>query len=62
VKEIKFLLLLLMLAPAVPAAAFELTTGNRFPQVTLPSISTGKEISFKDQLGEKLMLHLFASW
>jgi hypothetical protein len=45
---------------AEPPADFN--RGQQFPQIELRSISSPEKIAIKDQLGEKLMLHLFASW
>ena len=53
------LLITLLLAPAANAM---LSPGERFPDVTLPSVRTGEPVSFSSLTGEKLMLHLFASW
>ena len=36
--------------------------GQAFPQVELPSVSSPEKIDLRAQLGDKLMLHLFASW
>jgi hypothetical protein len=43
-------------------AAYDLSPGKPFPPLSLPSISDSEKIDFSEQLGEKLMLHLFASW
>ena len=46
----------------LPNARAALSPGERFPDVTLPSVRTGEPVSFSSLTGEKLMLHLFASW
>lgn len=46
----------------VPASGVQLSPGLPFPRVVLPSIEDGKAVDLGDHLGEKLMLHLFASW
>ncbi len=44
------------------SAGIDLSPGKAFPSLSLPSIATGKKVDFQEQLGEKLMLHLFAAW
>ncbi len=45
------------------AAALDLAPGHRFPTIALPSIQdSNSPLSEEDFLGDKLMLHLFASW
>lgn len=39
-----------------------LSVGKTFPEVVFPSVETGEKISFSSLVGEKMMLHLFASW
>ena len=44
---------------------FQLDTiqvGQAFPHLVLPTIDTGEPLSVADFRGEKLILHLFASW
>ncbi|WP_435892910.1 hypothetical protein [Oceaniferula spumae] len=48
----------------LPLTAYgqDYSSGNYFPEITLPSVSTGEPTAFKTLTGKKLMLHLFASW
>ncbi len=53
----------LLAAFLLPLTAMgELAPGERFPDLNLPSIKTGETVAFSTLTGEKLMLHLFASW
>lgn len=53
---------LVTLGLALPSGAHELSVGTPVPAVTLPRIESGAEHALDEQLGHKLMLHLFASW
>ena len=44
------------------SAGYDLSPGKPFPPISLPSIDGSGKIDLREQLGEKLMLHLFASW
>jgi len=53
---ISYLALLL----AAQSAPFEV--GRVVPALTLPSITDGKPMSLADFRGQKVMLHVWASW
>ena len=54
---------ILSLALAAPAVAGEkLAVGLPFPDLTLPALEDGKPVSIRDFRGQKLILHIFASW
>lgn len=60
----RFLAVLLTLSTA---SAFELRPGQPFPEIPLPTVRAGKAepealMSLQDFRGQKLMLHVFASW
>jgi len=57
---ISYLALLLAAQPAAQAAPFEV--GRAVPALTLPSITDGKPMSVADFRGQKVMLHVWASW
>ena len=42
--------------------AEELKVGATFPNLTLPSLQDGRPLSIADFRGEKLILHIWASW
>lgn len=50
-----------VLSVAPVARGYDLTPGKAFPQIELPTTS-GERMSVANFQGEKLMLHLFASW
>jgi len=54
----------LTLALAAPAVAGEgkLAVGHPFPDLTLPTLQDGQPVSLRDFRGQKLILHIFASW
>lgn len=54
------LLLSLLVKPVSPAAEFRV--GEPFPAIVLPSIEEGAALSAEQFRGQKLMLHVFASW
>ncbi len=55
---------ILSLALAAPAVAGQgkLAVGRPFPDLTLPALEDGKPVSIRDFRGQKLILHIFASW
>lgn len=58
-----FLAVPLLFAAAVPASrAYDLSPGQPFPKIVLPTVGKGEPLSLADFRGEKVMLHLFASW
>jgi hypothetical protein len=44
------------------AAAFDLSPGAPFPEISLPQTKGGELANISAFHGKKLMLHLFASW
>ena len=48
--------------PASASAVEPLSPGKPFPVIALPDIQSGEARSIVDFRGQKLMLHLFASW
>jgi len=44
------------------AAAHDLEVGKPFPDLLLPSLDGGAPASVADFRGQKLVLHLWASW
>lgn len=44
------------------AEARELKEGQTFPEITLPSLSSGEPLSISDFRGHKVLLHVWASW
>jgi hypothetical protein len=40
----------------------ELQSGNKFPELVLPSIEDGRPLSVTGFRGRRLLLHVFASW
>ena len=53
---------LLILATAPASRAYDLSPGQPFPQIVLPTVGKGVALSLVNFRGEKVMLHLFASW
>ena len=47
-----------MAAPSGPM----LEAGRPFPDLVLPALADGRPVSIRDFLGEKVVLHVFASW
>ena len=45
-------------APEAPV----LEAGRPFPDLVLPALTDGRPVSIRDFLGEKIVLHVFASW
>lgn len=50
------------LVSPVRAAAVEFKPGDRFPTIALPRIDDGQASSVVQFRGQRLMLHIFASW
>ena len=46
---------------AVPTAAADLEVGQPFPEIVLPSLD-GEPMSMASFRGQKVALHVFASW
>jgi len=44
------------------AAKVDIAEGRRFPDLRLPRLETGEPGSIADYRGERLVLHVFASW
>ena len=53
---------LLVLATAAEAGASPFRVGEPVPRLRLPSIEDGRPLTLADFRGEKLMLHVWASW
>jgi len=51
-------------AAASPAWAQqpEIVEGEPFPEIVLPDMETGEPASIRDFRGQKVVLHVFASW
>lgn len=47
-------------APGLPDTGFQI--GEPFPTLALPSLDDRKPTSISDFRGQKLILHVFASW
>ena len=50
------------LVSPVRAAAVEFNPGDPFPTIALPRIDDGQASSVVQFRGQRLMLHIFASW
>ena len=50
-----------VLSPA-GAASTGLEVGDRFPELVLPSLDDGRQLSVASFRGRKLVLHVWASW
>ena len=60
-----FLLAVVTISAAVgPAMAQsgELAAGDRFPPLKLPRLRDGKLVSLEEFRGQKVVLHVWASW
>ena len=55
-----WLAIVLISTPA--ASATELEVGKPFPNLVLPSLDDGSASSVSDFRGQKLILHIWASW
>ena len=53
---------LFALATAPAAGASPFRVGEPVPRLRLPSIADGRPLSLADFRGEKVMLHVWASW
>ena len=51
-----------VLAGPTLAGEVTLAVGRPFPDLTLPALEDGKPVSIRDFRGQKLILHVFASW
>lgn len=40
----------------------KILVGQPFPAIVLPSLADGEPMSIRDFRGEKVVLHIFASW
>nr|NIP79731.1 hypothetical protein [Gemmatimonadota bacterium]NIX44648.1 hypothetical protein [Gemmatimonadota bacterium] len=49
-------------ARRAPLPPVDFRAGQAFPNLTLPSAEDGRPVSLADFRGEKLILHVFASW
>ncbi len=56
------LTLFFLLAAASSTGASPFRVGEPVPRLRLPSVSGGSPLSLSDFRGEKLMLHVWASW
>ena len=45
-----------------PAGVWEPKVGEPFPDLRLPTLEDGVSRSIADYRGEKILLHVFASW
>ncbi|MEE9217567.1 MAG: hypothetical protein V3U98_00715 [Acidobacteriota bacterium] len=45
-----------------PPPALELRVGQPFPALVLPGLEDGRPLSLADFRGQKVLLHVFASW
>lgn len=52
----------LLVAAMGSSRAADLRVGQAFPKLSFPSAETGAPMSIDDFRGEKLVVHLFASW
>ena len=41
---------------------FQLKTGQPFPDLVLPALADGQPSSLRQYRGQKVLLHVFASW
>jgi hypothetical protein len=51
---------MMLVSTAVQGATLEV--GSRFPDLVLPSLEDGSPTSIADYRGERVVLHVFASW
>lgn len=47
---------------AMPAPPTGFEVGQPFPPITLPALRDGRPMSIMQFRGQKLILHIFASW
>jgi hypothetical protein len=60
--SLSFLILVSICLSTSNLTAYELKVGEPFPTLTLPSLQDGRPLSVADFRGEKLILHIWASW
>ncbi len=60
--SLSFLVLVSICLSTSNLTAYELKVGEPFPTLTLPSLQDGRPLSVADFRGEKLILHIWASW
>ena len=51
-----------LVAAAAPAWSGPFTEGQPFPDLSLPALEDGRPTSLADFRGQKVVLHVFASW
>ena len=51
---------LTLMTVSAPAADFG--EGKRFPEIVFPRAADGEPASVNQYLGQKIMMHVFASW
>ena len=55
-------LFLLLFTRVNTIAASRFQVGEKFPDIVLPALEDGRPLSLTDFRGEKIILHIFASW
>ena len=55
-------LIFMIVASGKAAAPSGLQVGQPFPRLTLPALEDGQPSSLADFRGEKVILHIWASW
>lgn len=58
----KTFLIFLIVSSLSPLLAGKIEKGKPFPDLRLPSLQDGRPMSVTDFRGEKLILHIWASW
>lgn len=53
---------LLAMWPSLALAAPKIEVGKPFPDIALPSLEDGRMMSIADFRGQRVVLHVFASW
>ena len=53
---------LLWPGPTTAADGYGLHVGDRFPDLVLPSLSDGEPLSIRSFRGQKVAMHVWASW
>ncbi len=61
-KTTGMLLVLLTYAVSLTAGANKIAVGQPFPELRLPSLGSGDALPVTSFRGQKLVLHIFASW
>ena len=59
---LSFLVLIASLAGTARAEPPPLEVGQPFPDLVLPALDDGRPRSIRDFRGERVVLHVFASW